>query len=146
MRLTEENLKTMLLCLHQVIEQQADKTAEKLSRADLANLLFYPPSGGFTREEEQVLMEFQGDNNLTSAMRKILAHNSAAVVFELLNLFDGNAAPDDELGAWTGVILGDLEEDTLEEKEMLHDRFFESYRDWKKIRPEKTWALDLVQY
>jgi len=145
MRLSEENLKTFLLCLHQVIEQQAEKTADQLSRADLMNLLFYPPNCGFTKQEEQALIQLEGNNNLTSALRKILADNSAAVVFELLNLFDGTAAPDDELGGWTGVILSDLEDDTLEEKEMLHDRFFESYNDWKKIRPEKEWKLELIK-
>jgi hypothetical protein len=49
------------------------------------------------------------------------------------------------LGYWSGVILTDMEEDTLEENEMLHDRFFESYRDWKKLRPEKGWALDVIE-
>ena len=138
MKLSEENLKTLLLCLHQVIEQQAEKTADQLSRADLTNLLFYPPKGGFTREEEQGLMQLHGNNILRSAIRKILAHNSAAVVFEFLNLIDGNAAPDDELGAWTGITLSDLEEDTLEEREMLRDSFYETYRDWKKIDPKKN--------
>jgi hypothetical protein len=87
----------------------------------------------------------KSDNNLRTAWRKILADNSAAVVFELLKLIDGNAAPDDEIGPWSGVRLVDLEEDSLEEKELLQDSFFETYKEWKNIRPEKGWELDLVE-
>ena len=144
MRLSDENLKTLLLCIHQVIEQQAERTANQLSEADLTDLVIYPPQGGLTKEEEQALMQFKSDNNLRTALRKILADNSASVVFELLKLIDGNAAPDDELGPWTGVKLVDLEEDSLEEKELLYDNFFETYRKWKIVRPEKGWALDTV--
>jgi len=144
MRLSDENLKTFLLCIHQVIEQQAERTANQLSEADLTDLVIYPPRGGLTKDEEQALMQFKSDNNLRTALRKILADNSAAVVFELLKLIDGNAAPDDELGAWTGVRLADLEEDSLEEKELLYDNFFETYKEWKNVRPEKGWALDTV--
>jgi|SRR4030095_14927477 len=145
MKLSEENLRTLLLTLHQVIEQNAEKTADRFSVADVDDLLVYPTNGGFSKEEEQAVMQHQGDNNLVTALRKILADNSAKVVFDFLQLLDGVARPDEELGNWSGVILTDMEEDTLEENEMLHDRFFESYRDWKKLRPEKGWALDVIE-
>jgi len=29
-------------------------------------------------------------------------------------------------------------------REFLHDGFFGAYWDWREIRPDKTWQLDLL--
>ncbi len=133
-----------MMWLHKVIDEQAEETANHLTEADVDNWLIYPPKAGFSNEEELSLMQLRNDNHLRAAFRKILAHHSAKVMLTLLELIDGTADPDDELGEWSGVAIVDLNEDVEENEELLHDRFLTSFREWKEIRPYKGWELDTV--
>ena len=144
MQLSEDNRNTLMVSIHKIIDGQADKTANRLAEADLDNLLIYPPKAGFTNEEEQALMRLRNDNNLRSAFRKILAHHSANVVLDFLELIDGTVDPEDELGEWSGVAIVDLNEDVEENEKLLHEGFITSFREWKEIRPYKGWELDAV--
>ena len=145
MKLSEEHHKILMLSLHQKIEEYAVNTANKLHSGDTENLLTYPPNHGFTRGELQALEKLSGDSPLQSALRKVLANNSAGVVFELMNLLDGTTDPDEELGDWTGIALVDSDEVIEENEEMLHDSFYASYWDWRERRPDTAWQLDTFE-
>ena len=86
--------------------------------------------------------KLKNDHDLKSALRKILADNSAGIVFDLMNIIDGTADPDEDLGKWTEVALVDQLDDIEPNDDMLHDSFFSTYWNWKEVRPNKGWALD----
>ena len=59
-----------------------------------------------------------------------------------MNFIDGTSDPEEKNGKWTEISLVDKTEQIEENTEMLHDVFFGSYWNWKKIRPNKNWKLD----
>ncbi|MBX3241320.1 MAG: hypothetical protein KIT80_17555 [Chitinophagaceae bacterium] len=62
----------------------------------------------------------------------------------MLNLLDGTGSPKLHCDKWTGVKLIDEEFDEDDEPfaDTLHDCFFETYWEWKKVRGDKGWKLD----
>jgi hypothetical protein len=142
MKLSENNSKTLMLSLHQKIEKYATDTSKNLNNGEIKDLLVYPPNCGFNEKEIQSLNKIKDDPNLKSALRKILADNTAGVLFELMNLIDGTTDPDEDLGEWTEIAFVDKSEKIEENMDMLHDTFYSTYWDWKEIRPEKKWKLD----
>ena len=142
MKLSEHNLKTLMLFLQQKIEENADYISDQLHKGNSADFLTYPPNGGLTEKENLALQKLKNDQDLKSAMRKILADNSASVLFELFNIIDGTTDPDENLGKWTEICLVDKTDEIEDNDEMLHDALFEKYWDWREIRPDKKWKLD----
>jgi hypothetical protein len=142
MKLSEHNLNTLMMFLQQRIEENAEFVAEELNKGTSADFVTYPPSGGLTESEKPSLEKLKNDPNLKSALRKILADNSARVLFELLNIIDGTSDPDENLGKWTEISFADKTEEIAGNAEMLHDKLYSKYWDWEKIRPTKNWKLD----
>ena len=142
MKLSEHNINTLMLFLHQKIEEDAEYVADELEKGNLTKFLTYPPNGGLTELEESSLNKLKNDPILKSALRKILADNSAGVLFELLNIIDGTSDPDENLGKWTEISFVNKTDELTENPEMLHDQLYSKYWDWKKIRPIKKWKLD----
>ncbi len=142
MKLSEHNLKTLMLFLQQKIEENADYISDQLDKGNSTDFLTYPPNGGLTEKENIALQKLKNDQDLKSAMRKILADNSASVLFELFNIIDGTTDPDENLGKWTEICLVDKTDEIEGNDEMLHDALFEKYWDWREIRPDKKWKLD----
>ena len=79
MKLSEHNLNTLMIFLQQKIEENAEYIANELTNGDSTDFLTYPPNGGLTEAEESSLGKIKNDPNLESALRKILADNSAGV-------------------------------------------------------------------
>jgi hypothetical protein len=127
-----------MLFLQQKIEESADYLADELEKGNSTDFLFYPPNRGLTKMEVSSLEKLKKDPILKSALRKILADNSAGVLFELLNVIDGTSDPDENLGKWTEISFVDKTDALAENTEMLHDELYSKYWDWKKIRPEKS--------
>ena len=142
MNLSNKNSNTLMLALHKKIEEYANYYSEKLEKGGTNDLLTYPPNCGFSDTEIKALQKLKNDKELKSALRKILADNSAGVIFDLLNFLDGTANPDDNLGEWTEVALVDKTDEIESNNEMLHDNFLSTYWDWKEIRPNMGWTLD----
>ena len=140
MQLSENNRHTLLLAIHQSIEEWSTGSANDLFQSSTIDLE-YPPNGGFTTEETEALKVLQGNSVFQSAMRKVLASCASGVVFNMLNLIDGTSDP--KHGDWDGVSLVDKSEDAAD-AEFLHDDFFDVYWDWREIRPDKTWCLDTL--
>jgi hypothetical protein len=133
MTLSDHNNKTLMLALHQKIEEHADYIAKKLHDSDLSDLLTYPPGSEMTKDELLSLKALSNDKNIKSGIKKILADNAAGIIFELLNYIDGTSDPDKNLGKWSEVSFVDKSDDINPPHEMLHDNFFETYWDWEKI-------------
>jgi hypothetical protein len=142
MKLTDQNSKTLMLSIHQKIEEYANDISEHLNNGEIEDLLSYPPNCGFSDKEIHSLNKITNDPDLKSALRKILADNSAGIVFELMNLIDGTSDPDENLVEWPEVALIDKSDKIKENDEMLHDSLYSTYWDWKEIRPENSWKLD----
>jgi hypothetical protein len=142
MKLSDQNIKTLMLSIHQKIEEYANDTSEYLNKGEIQDLLSYPPNCGFNDKEIHSLNKITKDTDLQSALRKILANNSAGVVFEIMNLIDGTTDPDEDSGEWTEIALIDKSDKIEENDEMLHDSFYSTYWDWKEIRPDTSWKLD----
>jgi hypothetical protein len=143
MELSEENRKTLLLSVHKGIEESADEAATMILQGRLSQLINYPPNGGFVEQEKIALMQLKGDENLKSALRKVIASSVATAFFDFFNLLDGTADPDSEVGHWREVLLVDKPEDFDQYHEFLHDEFYETYWEWKEKRKNKNWSLDL---
>jgi hypothetical protein len=140
--LSTENESTFLLNLHKSIEESANTNANHIMHGRLNQLINYPPNGGLTGEEINALMALGGQEQLKSALRKVLASTTADVFFDVFNLIDGTADPDPGTGQWTGVMMIDKPEDLDEDGEFLHDRFYATYWDWKEKRQNTNWSLD----
>ncbi|MFN3195665.1 MAG: hypothetical protein ACE364_06950 [Chlorobiota bacterium] len=76
-------------------------------------------------------------------MRKVFASNTADVFFSELSIVDGTADPTVEFGNWEEVMLVDFDE-KYKMDSMLHDDFYGTYWDWREIRPNPGWRLDLL--
>jgi len=132
MTLSDDNTKAILLDIHQDISDYADNAISIIFDGNQGSLT-YPPNVNLTAEEIIALKTIVPSDNLKSALNKILADNSAAVMFNLLNNIDGTTDPKNNSDNWTGVKLVDLDPNDDEDSEFfLHDEFYSTYWDWYK--------------
>jgi hypothetical protein len=144
MELSNKNAVGLLLDLNQDIEEYAEATVRNIIEDKNYEFLTYPPNNGLSDLEKAELHKLDNNENLKNALRKIIADNSAGVIFNMLNLLDGTGSPKHYYDQWTGVKLVDEESNKDIEPfgDTLHDSFFETYWEWKKIRGNKSWKLD----
>lgn len=143
MTLSRNNATALLIDINQDIEESAEATVKNIIEDRNFGFLAYPPNNGLTDLEKQELCKLDDNEHLKNALRKVIADNSAGVIFNLLNLLDGTGSPKQMYDDWTGVRLVDEEPDEEEEfRDTLHDSFFETYWEWRKIRGNKGWKLD----
>ncbi len=143
MELSNNNAKT-LLDTHQDIEEYADTLVTNILDKKEFDFLTYPPNCGLTELEIGELKKLDNNEHLKNALRKVIADNSTGIIFNMLNLFDGTGFPKNDNDDWTGLKIIDEEpnEDSELVDDWLHDKFYETYWDWKKIRGDKKWKLD----
>ena len=147
MELSNNNAKTLLLDTHQDIEEYADTLVTNILEKKDFNFLTYPPNCGLTEFEIEELKKLDNNEHLRNALRKVIADNSAGVVFNMLNLLDGTSIPKNDNNDWTGLKVIDEEPNENSEPvdDWLHDKFYETYWDWKKIRGDIKWKLDTYE-
>ncbi|MFT2010213.1 hypothetical protein ACMA1I_16175 [Pontibacter sp. 13R65] len=143
MELSEDNKKALLLSVHKAIEEFAGDTTDNLFHNRTNMLISYPPNGGLTESEKEALGQLKESEVLKSALRKVIASTTADVFFDFFNIVDGTTEPD--TGIWSEVLIIDKPNDFEEYREFLHDSFFETYWDWKEIRNNTNWSLDLSE-
>lgn len=145
MELSNKNALALLLELNQDIEEYAEFTVKNIVEDKNFDFLTYPPNGGLTDLEKQELDKLNNNENLKNALRKVIADSSAGVIFNMLNILDGTIEPKHMIAEWTGVKLIDQEHNGNEEEfqDMLHDGFYESYWEWRKLRGNTNWKLDI---
>lgn len=143
MKLSNKNAIALLLDINQDIEEYTELTVKNIIDEKKFDLI-YPPNNGLTDLEQAELNKLNNNEHLKNALRKILADNTAQVIFNMLNLLDGTGSPKLHYDKWTGVKLTDEEfdGDTEPFADTLHDCFFETYWEWKKVRGDKSWKLD----
>ena len=144
MELSNNNALALMLDLNQDIEEYAEATVKNIIEDKNFDFLTYPPNSGLTDLEKQELNKLENNENLKNALRKVIADNSAGIVFNMLNIIDGTTDPKLMYDEWTGIKLidQDLNEDADEFQDMLHDSFYESYWKWRELRGDKNWKLD----
>jgi len=147
MKLSKQNALALLLDLNQDIEEYAEATVKNIIEDKNFDSLAYPPNNGLTDLEKQELYLLDNNEHLKNALRKVIADNSAGVVFSMLNIIDGTTDPKLMFDEWTGIKLVDQEhnEGAKEFQDMLHDSFFESYWKWRELRGDKNWKLDTYE-
>jgi hypothetical protein len=145
MELSSENKATLLIHLHKSIEETANTNANHIAQGRISQLINYPPNGGLNEKEIRALEQLKGDEELKSALRKVLASTTADIFFDIFNIIDGTAEPDPGTGTWTEVMLVDKPEDLDEDMGFLHDDFYGTYWDWKEKRKNTNWSLDNVE-
>ena len=147
MELSNINAEILFIDTHQNIEGYADSVVTKIFDEKKFDFLSYPPNCGFTELEKRELMKIEANEHLKNALRKILADNSASIVFRILNVIDGTGDPESKYEQWSGVKLIDDEanENSGPVDDFLHDKFYETFWDWKEIRPNKSWKLDTLE-
>ena len=132
-----------MLTIHKLIEEYADHLATQINDGKPIDHVTYPPNSGFNQNEIEALTILQSNEHLKSAIRKVVADNIAGVVFDIFNIIDGTSDPETYIGKWTELRLVDKTKDYQPYKDMLHDKFFETYWDWRKMRPNNQWKLDI---
>ena len=144
MELSNNNALALMLDLNQDIEEYAEATVKNIIEDKNFDFLTYPPNSGLTDLEKQELNKLDNNEHLKNALRKVIADNSAGIVFNMLNIIDGTTDPKLMYDEWTGIKLidQDLNEDADEFQDMLHDSFYESYWKWRELRGDKNWKLD----
>ena len=147
MELSNNNALALMLDLNQDIEEYAEATVKNIIEDKNFDFLTYPPNSGLTDLEKQELNKLDNNEHLKNALRKVIADNSAGIVFNMLNIIDGTTDPKLMYDEWTGIKLidQDLNEDADEFQDMLHDSFYESYWKWRELRGEKNWKLDTYE-
>jgi len=142
MKLSKKNRDILLINLHKEIEENSNTIANHIQHKRIAKLIDYPPNGGLTENEKEEILKLSGNEILKSALRKILASNSASVFFNFFSIIDGVSDPEINSNKWSEVMLVDLKESDSHQ-EMLHDEFYSTYWDWRGKRKNKNWKLDL---
>jgi hypothetical protein len=159
MKSVDDVQQTLLVELHGLIARSATRAAAKLgahqpfvsipdrddssgSLDSLASsvaairpaLVSYPPSDGksspLSGDEHEALAQMQLSPAARTALEKLFADAAAEVVFGLLCMVDGVGDPEvAPVKTWDGADLGARQ--SHEDREMLHDAFFESY--WRYL-------------
>lgn len=142
MKASEHNIETLMISIHQIIEEYSDSLAAALNDGTAPQHTIYPPNNGFEESELDVLKLLESNSELKSALRKLIASSMAGTFFDFFNLIDGTSDPSPNLGKWTELGLVDKTNQYEPNTDMLHDILFESYWSWKKLRPTKGWKLD----
>ena len=147
MELSNNNALALMLDLNQDIEEYAEATVKNIIEDKNFDFMTYPPNSGLTDLEKQELNKLDNNEHLKNALRKVIADNSAGIVFNMLNIIDGTTDPKLMYDEWTGIKLidQDLNEDADEFQDMLHDSFYESYWKWRELRGDKNWKLDTYE-
>ena len=147
MKLSNHNAQALLLDINQDIEEYAEATVKAIIEDKNFDRLIYPPNGGLTDLEKAELYKLDNNEHLKNALKKVLADNTAGVIFNLLNLIDGTGAPKCKFDDWTGVKLIDEEPNSGADpfNDTLHHGLFEAYWDWRKFRGNKPWKLDTYE-
>lgn len=148
MKLSNENILAMMLDIHQDIEEYSAATVKYIIEEKKFDFINYPPNGGLTDLEKLELGKLSNNEHLKNALRKLLTDNASGVLFNLLNLFDGTSGTRNNMDKWTGLKL--IDEPAYNEnddgyREMLHDQLFETYWNWREIRENKSWKLDIYE-
>ena len=104
-----------------------------------AALVSYPPSDGksapLSRDEHEALARMQLSPAARTALEKLFADATAEVIFGLLCMVDGVGDPEvAPVKNWVGADLAARR--SHEDREMLHDAFFESY--WRYLELTKS--------
>lgn len=142
MKASEDNIETLMISLHKKIEEYSDYLTTQINNGNAVEHVTYPPNNGFTKAEIDSLKLLASNPTLKSALRKLTADNIAGVLFDLFNYIDGTGDPEKELGKWTELSFVDKTDKIEQPIEMLHDKFYETYWNWRRIRPNKEWKLD----
>lgn len=145
MKASEHNIETLMMSLHKKIEEYSDFLSTQIKNGDPIQHVTYPPNNGFTEKEIESLKKLTSDEDLQTALRKLIADSMAGVFFDFFNYIDGTGDPEEEVGKWTELSLVDKNDSIEPPIEMLHDKFFETYWHWRKIRPKKGWKLDTYE-
>lgn len=135
MELSEKNAMILMIDIHQDIEEFADYSVTKLLDDKQMDFIVYPPNCELSNAEIKALNELGNDPDLKSGLKKIMANNSAEVLFSLFNIIDGTGHPkNDDRNEWKDLKLVDEEWDEARKPvdDWLHDKFFDTYWDWKE--------------
>ncbi|OOQ60042.1 hypothetical protein [Mucilaginibacter pedocola] len=140
MKLSKNNAIALLVDIHQNTEEYAEATVKTILEDKDYDGLIYPPNTGFTDDEKAELNKLRNNEHLKSALGKILADNSANVVFSLFNIIDGTTDPKALSEQWSGVKLvdNDAEDGAEPFGDMLHDGFLETYWAWQGIKEQEN--------
>ena len=143
LRPIDEARRTVLLTeIHRVLEKSATTLAEKLAGSAALSEITYPPNGGLRDDEIAALAEIPKSPQLVSALRKMVADAVAETFFHFFNLVDATGDPLNWSSHWGPIRFCEPLLNDNDEAAMLHDKFFETYWDWRKQRPDPGWCLD----
>jgi hypothetical protein len=106
--------------------------------------LIYPPNAGLSPDEAAALKGLPRNDALKRALRKVVAHAASQPLYALFCIVDGIADPDGWEGTWFGCRFEPILRPG-KDREPFHQRFYDSYWDWRKIRPGKRTRLDTYE-
>lgn len=133
-QLSTKNQELLLIELNKLVNHYAGQTAASISNDNISTDLVYPPGDKLNEQEVIELQKLKNNNLLKSALTKIIADNSANVLLDFLSLADGVSDPETDAWEGDGICIVDLNDNCKGSREMLHDKFFEQYWNWKELK------------
>ena len=144
MMISEQQKLALFLDIHRAIEEAASEAlAQAASPTEFS--IAYPPNGGLSEEEMFVLGNLPFSPVLESALRKIIADAASYPIFRLFSLLDGVSDPYEYKEFWPGLTLSPSDEEEVTEDSLLHDDFFGTYWNWRRVRTDPGWKLDNLE-
>lgn len=123
--------KTVVLEAHRLIEAAVDDALEKLRVGLQADAISYPPGVTIDPLAIEALGMWQPKDAALEAMRALITDACASSMFGMFALLDGVADPEvRDVGTWLGADLIAIKDD--EDREMLHDMFFETWHEFSE--------------
>jgi hypothetical protein len=139
--LDEKQKMAVLLELHKAIEETATVTVDQLEAKE--NQLSYPPNCGLSEDELLALRGIVFSPALKTALRKVIADAASYPLFHLFSILDSVADPEYYDEQWLGASLELKTGETHQEEGLLHDAYYEAYWQWRGVRPDPGWKLDV---
>lgn len=125
-----------MIAIRKMIEEYSNHLASELANGSLEDQVTYPPNTKFADKELVSLQLLASNQHLQSTIAKLVANNTASVFFDFFTLIDGTSDLDETLGEWTELAFVDKTDDIEPTDEMLGDKLYETYWQWRKLRPD----------
>lgn len=142
--LTKAQHRALLLQMHRSIEEAATQMAAQVVSSNVPSLN-YPPNSGFSEAEVNAIGNLKAIPGMESALRKVIANAASQPLYKLACILDGIADPADYKGKWLGARIKPVSptSDEDEAEQLWRDNIYESYWEWRRIRPDPGWRLDI---
>lgn len=133
-KLNGKNLLELMVYLHNRIDESVGWTFDSINNGKIKDMISYPPGVEISDKELKILQDVIGNEEVKSALKKVMINNAMYPLFDLFNFIDGTGNIPDAEYDWIELIECKYEDiEKIEDREdFLHDLFFETFWEWNE--------------